>query len=149
MKKLLSLFFIVMVALLVISCSSKDTKTEDIVFIVPEEDLLGKEFVLDNLYADKEITISFPETNTINGKNTVNYYFSDFTLDGNKLVLRAIGSTKMAGSDEDMLIETEYFDILNGADTISLDGDSLIITTTSGTNLEYIYRGNITITNEQ
>ena len=61
-----------------------------------------------------------------------------------------MASTKMAGPEEDMNAEMEYLQILNGADTIALDGDVLTITTTSGTNLIYTFTKNVEIvTNNQ
>ena len=61
-----------------------------------------------------------------------------------------MGSTKMAGPEEDMNAEIEYLQILNGADTIALDGEVLTITTASGTNLIYTFTQNVEIvTNNQ
>ena len=100
------------------------------------------------MYEGKEVTIAFSDTNMLGGKSAVNNYFTEFSLDGNKIKLNALASTKMAGPEEDMAVETEYLQILNGADTISLDGDVLTITTTSGTNLIYTFKGNVEVASE-
>ncbi|ASJ20732.1 META domain-containing protein [Brachyspira hampsonii] len=159
MKKILSLF-IVMTALFALSCGGNNSNTakedttvaieapaSDIV-VVTVEDLLGKEYSLTNMYEGKEVTIAFSDTNMLGGKSAVNSYVTEFSLDGNKIKLNALGSTKMMGPEEDMAVETEYLQILNGADTISLDGDVLTITTASGTNLIYTFKGNVETASE-
>ncbi|MCZ9839402.1 META domain-containing protein [Brachyspira hyodysenteriae] len=162
MKKILSLVLIVMGTVFAVSCggntSNATTTTENTTtaieapaateVVITVNDLLGKEYSLTNMYEGKEVTIAFSDTNMLGGKSAVNNYFTEFSLDGNKLKLNALGSTKMAGPEEDMAVETEYLQILNGADTISLDGDVLTITTTSGTNLIYTFKGNVEVASE-
>ena len=79
----------------------------------------------------------------LGGKSAVNSYTTEFALDGEKITLTALASTKMAGPEEDMAVENEYLQILNGANTISLNGDVLTITTASGTNLVYTFKGTV------
>lgn len=157
MKKILSLVVVLIGTVFAVSCSnnaqtsaSADTNAADTnVSVAPAAatimaaDLVGKEYALTNMYAGKEVTIAFPETNMVGGKSAVNSYFSEFTLDGNKIKFAALGSTKMAGPEEDMAVETEYLQILSGADTIALEGDVLTITTASGTNLVFSYKGTV------
>lgn len=142
MKKLLSLILVAAGTIFLMSCRNSSSGGQ-----TSADNLVGKEFMLTNMYEDKEVTISFPETNMIGGKSAVNLYFTEFALDGNNIIFSALGSTKMAGPEEDMDAENEYFQILNGADTISLNGDVLTITTDSGTNLIYIYKGEIPAVN--
>ncbi len=152
MKKILSLVLVIMGTLFAVSCggnTSNTTSTENTAAaVVTVNDLLGKEYSLTNMYEGKEVTIAFSNTNMLGGKSAVNNYFTEFSLDGNKIKLNALASTKMAGPEEDMAVETEYLQILNGADTISLDGDVLTITTTSGTNLIYTFKGNVEVASE-
>ena len=167
MKKLLSTILITMGAIFVLSCGGNtkettpagtdtaDTNAADASTIIEAplaaitvEDLVGKEFTLTNMYEGKEVTIAFSATNMLGGKSAVNNYFTEFSLDGSKIKLNALASTKMMGPEEDMAVETEYLQILNGADTISLDGDVLTITTTSGTNLIYTFKGNVEVVSE-
>lgn len=160
MKKKLSLILIVMSAVFAVSCGgsansssntgetsaetiSNETIPAETISSLTVDDLLGKEFSLTNMYTGKDVTIAFSDTNMIGGKSAVNNYFTEFTLDGDKISFKALGSTKMAGPEEDMAVEDEYLQILSGADTISLNGDVLTITTASGTNLIYTYKGNI------
>lgn len=160
MRKILSLVLIVIGTLFAVSCggNTSNTTAENTTTaieapaatatVITVDDLLGKEYSLTNMYEGKEVTIAFSDTNMLGGKSAVNNYFTEFSLDGNKLKLNALGSTKMAGPEEDMAVETEYLQILNGADTISLDGDVLTITTTSGTNLIYTFKGNVEVASE-
>ena len=154
MKKLLSLVLIVMGTIFAVSCGNNaqstdtasnaaDTNASISAVTVTVTDLVGKEYALTNMYEGKEVTIAFPETNMVGGKSALNSYMSEFSLDGDKIVFTALASTKMAGPEEDMAVETEYLQILNGADTISLNGDVLTITTASGTNLIYTYKGEV------
>lgn len=153
MKKILILVLAVIGAIFAVSCgqySNTTTETANAAMITVD-DLLGKEFALTNMYEGKEVTIAFSATNMLGGKAVINYYFGGFTLEGDKIKLSDdMGSTKMAGPEEDMNAEMEYLQILNGADTIALDGDVLTITTTSGTNLIYTFTQNVEIvTNNQ
>ena len=45
-------------------------------------------------------------------------------------------------------MENEYLQLLGAADTISLNGDVLTITTTTGTNLVYTFKGNVEVATE-
>ena len=154
MKKILSLVLIVMGTVFAVSCGGNTSNTTEKTTAAAEapavtvDDLLGKEYSLTNMYEGKEVTIAFSDTNMLGGKSAVNNYFTEFSLDGSKIKLNALASTKMMGPEEDMAVETEYLQILNGADTISLDGDVLTITTASGTNLIYTFKGNVEVVSE-
>ena len=154
MKKILSLVLIVMGTVFAVSCGGNTSNTTENANAASEspavtvDALLGKEYSLTNMYEGKEVTIAFSDTNMLGGKSAVNNYFTEFSLDGNKIKLNALASTKMAGPEEDMAVETEYLQILNGADTISLEGDVLTITTASGTNLIYTFKGNVEVASE-
>lgn len=157
MKKILILVLAVIGTIFAVSCGqSSNTTTETAnaseqnAAVVTVDDLLGKEFALTNMYEGKTVTIAFSATNMLGGKAVINNYFGGFTLEGDKIKLSPMASTKMAGPEEDMNAEMEYLQILNGADTIALNGDVLTITTTSGTNLIYTFTQNVEIvTNNQ
>ena len=160
MKKMLSLVLVVIGTVFAVSCggnsgaaseNAQATDKNDAAMTsaaVTIDDLVGKEFAITNMYEGKEVTISFPATNMIGGKSAVNSYFTEFTLNGNKIAFKALGSTKMAGPEEDMAVENEYLQLLGAADTISLNGDVLTITTTTGTNLVYTFKGNVEVATE-
>ena len=157
MKKILFLVLAVIGTIFAVSCGQSSNATtetanasEQNAAMVTVDDLLGKEFALTNMYEGKTVTIAFSATNMLGGKAVINNYFGGFTLEGDKIKLSPMGSTKMAGPEEDMNAEMEYLQILNGADTIALNGDVLTITTTSGTNLIYTFTKNVEIvTNNQ
>lgn len=154
MKKMLSLVLVVIGTVFAVSCggnSGAATDKNDAAMTsvaVTVDDLVGKEFAITNMYEGKEVTIAFPATNMIGGKSAVNSYFTEFTLNGDKIAFKALGSTKMAGPEEDMAVENEYLQLLGAADTISLNGDVLTITTTTGTNLVYTFKGNVEVATE-
>ncbi|MEI0564968.1 META domain-containing protein [Brachyspira pulli] len=154
MKKMLSLVLVVIGTVFAVSCggnSGAATDKNDAAMtsaVVTVDDLVGKEFAITNMYEGKEVTIAFPATNMIGGKSAVNSYFTEFTLNGDKIAFKALGSTKMAGPEEDMAVENEYLQLLGAADTISLNGDVLTITTTTGTNLVYTFKGNVEVATE-
>lgn len=154
MKKMLSLVLVVIGTVFTVSCggnSGAATDKNDAAMTsaaVTVDDLVGKEFAITNMYEGKEVTIAFPATNMIGGKSAVNSYFTEFTLNGDKIAFKALGSTKMAGPEEDMAVENEYLQLLSAADTISLNGDVLTITTTTGTNLVYTFKGNVEVATE-
>ncbi|MEI0565474.1 META domain-containing protein [Brachyspira pulli] len=154
MKKMLSLVLVVIGTVFAVSCggnSGAATDKNDAAMTsaaVTVDDLVGKEFAITNMYEGKEVTIAFPATNMIGGKSAVNSYFTEFTLNGDKIAFKALGSTKMAGPEEDMAVENEYLQLLSAADTISLNGDVLTITTTTGTNLVYTFKGNVEVATE-
>lgn len=154
MKKMLSLVLVVIGTVFAVSCggnSGAATDKNDAAMTsaaVTVDDLVGKEFAITNMYEGKEVTIAFPATNMIGGKSAVNSYFTEFTLNGDKIAFKALGSTKMAGPEEDMAVENEYLQLLSVADTISLNGDVLTITTTTGTNLVYTFKGNVEVATE-
>ena len=152
MKKILILVLAVIGTIFAVSCGQSANTTTDKAnaAMITVDDLLGKEFALTNMYEGKTVTIAFSATNMLGGKAVINNYFGGFTLEGDKIKLSPMGSTKMAGPEEDMKAEMEYLQILNGADTIALNGDVLTITTTSGTNLIYTFTQNVEIvTNNQ
>ncbi|MEI0539207.1 META domain-containing protein [Brachyspira pulli] len=160
MKKMLSLVLVVIGTVFAVSCGGNSSATSENAqatdkndaamtsAAVTVDDLVGKEFAITNMYEGKEVTISFPATNMIGGKSAVNSYFTEFTLNGDKIAFKALGSTKMAGPEEDMAVENEYLQLLGAADTISLNGDVLTITTTTGTNLVYTFKGNVEVATE-
>ena len=154
MKKMLSLVLVVIGTVFAVSCggnSGAATDKNDAAMTsaaVTVDDLVGKEFAITNMYEGKEVTIAFPATNMIGGKSAVNNYFSEFSLNGDKITFNTLGSTKMAGPEEDMAVENEYLQLLSAADTISLNGDVLTITTTTGTNLVYTFKGNVEVATE-
>lgn len=157
MKKLLLSIFVVTGILFLASCNKKDNQSsetfnpDDFEIIVTEDPselsdfevdpISGQEFVLTNMYPDKNITISLISTNgtyMLAGVSAVNNYFADFTIKGNTIAIGNIGSTRKAGPEEDMNIETEYLNLLNSVGIIFYDGQVLSLETTNGVELLFV-----------
>jgi heat shock protein HslJ len=62
----------------------------------------------------------------LSGKSPVNFYFSSFSLDKSKaeIKLQGIGGTKMAGPQEEMEAEYEYWQKLGAVTTFRLTDDN-------------------------
>ena len=66
----------------------------------------------------------------LSGKSQVNFYFSSFTLNKQKgeIKLEGIGGTKMAGPQEDMQAEYEYWQKLDAVSSFLLSDDLQTLT---------------------
>ena len=66
----------------------------------------------------------------LSGKSPVNFYFSSFALDKQKgeIKLEGIGGTKMAGPQEDMQAEYEYWQKLAAVSSFRLSDDAQTLT---------------------
>ncbi len=66
----------------------------------------------------------------LSGKSQVNFYFSSFTLNKQKgeIKLEGIGGTKMAGPQEDMQAEYEYWQKLAAVSSFRLSDDLQTLT---------------------
>ena len=78
------------------------------------------------------ITLLFDDAGNLSGFGGVNRYFGSFNLEGNAISLGPIGSTKMAGPEPLMALETVYFGLLESATSVSVSGNSLNLADVSG-----------------
>ena len=89
----------------------------------------GKKFKLSNMFEGTEITLSITN-NSFVGKSGVNNYSIPFEKKDNKLIISKKGiSTLMAGPEEDMKAEDKYMQLLNKANYISYNKNTLCIKT--------------------
>ena len=96
----------------------------------PEPTLKGQEFVLRQ--PDMEITLSFDaHENRYFGK-AVNNYFGTYQMNGNTISFGPTASTMMMGPEEDMEIESRYFDNLSQVQNYTLTPDTLTLTSGDG-----------------
>ena len=116
----------------------KTSENKELVFKekdITYADLYGREFILENKYTNIGITIGF-DTNRIYGFSGVNRYFAGYTLtNGNSIAIGALGSTMMAGPEENMNSERDFTALLSEASNITLSITNLEITTKSGEKL--------------
>ena len=83
-----------------------------------------------------EITISFAE-NKINGNSGINNYFGNCEIKNDSIKIGPVGSTKMAGPENLMKIESEYLKLLQNSKTIKLVKNILTLTTGDGKTLKF------------
>ena len=85
---------------------------------------------------EKEITISF-DKNKVNGNSGVNNYFGSYEIKNNSIKIGPVGSTRMAGPENLMKIESEYLKLLQNSKTIKLVKNILTLTTSDGKVLKF------------
>ena len=82
------------------------------------------------------ITLNFSE-DRIHGDSGVNNYFSNYIMASDNIMVGPIGSTKMAGPDNFMRLESQYLNILQNSKKIKLDNNRLIFMTDDGKTLTF------------
>jgi heat shock protein HslJ len=88
---------------------------------------------LQSVVSDKETTLTFDkEKQEISGNGGVNGYGGYYEADGNKLTVKDIIHTLMAGPEPLMNQEIAFFNILQSAQSFDIDGQELTITETEG-----------------
>ena len=85
---------------------------------------------------ETRITLNFSE-DRIHGDSGVNNYFSNYIMASDIIMIGPIGSTKMAGPDNFMKLESQYLNILQNSKKIKLDNNRLTFTTDDGKTLTF------------
>ena len=80
------------------------------------------------------VTLNFSE-DRIHGDSGINSYFSNYIITSDNIVVGPIGSTKMAGPDKFMKLESQYLNILQNSKKVKLDNNRLTFTTDDGKTL--------------
>lgn len=96
------------------------------------EYLAGKVWVLTSIgnipvTRDAKTTIAFSENNQISGNAGCNQYFGTFDLSEGSFSVSGIGSTRKMCPENVMTQEQNYLITLEGANSIKLFGDNLVI----------------------
>ncbi|MDA0105322.1 META domain-containing protein [Brachyspira hyodysenteriae] len=113
--------------LIIIDNNSKILRFVEDYFDVNEH--AGKEFKLSNMFEGTEITLSITN-NSFVGKSGVNNYNIPFEVKDGKITMSKTGiSTLMAGPETDMKAEDEYLKLLNKANYISYNNNTLCLKT--------------------
>ncbi len=82
---------------------------------------------------DKETTLVFDkDKKTVGGNGGVNSYGGKYEVDGDKLTVSDIVSTKIAGPPPLQNQENAFFNILRSAQSFDIDGKELTITGAEG-----------------
>ncbi|WP_297598185.1 META domain-containing protein [uncultured Cetobacterium sp.] len=98
--------------------------------------VLGNTYILQKVVDGSEIDITF-EKERLSGKAGVNNYFAGYKIDGQTIKVEAIGATRMMGPEVLMVQEQEYLKNLNEAKKIEVTEKGIVITTTSGVELDF------------
>jgi heat shock protein HslJ len=77
-------------------------------------------------------TITFEADGRVHGRGGCNRYFGSSTIDGARLALGQLGSTRMACPEALMDQETRFFQALQGAERWTIDADGLLLIYSAG-----------------
>lgn len=86
----------------------------------------GKIYHLTAPYKNTEITITF-SGNSFSGFAGVNNYFGSIEIKDNKIIIKNIGRTRMAGPEKLMDIEEDYIKSLQASNKLSVSNKELRI----------------------
>lgn len=98
-------------------------------------DLNGTDWILTSmpgadLPVSVEINLEF-EAGRIAGTGVCNRYFSEYTLDGNRISLKAVAATEMMCAEHSD-VEMRYFQALQGVTELTVNEDQLRLQTADG-----------------
>jgi heat shock protein HslJ len=90
----------------------------------------------EGILPNTRVTAVFSAAGRLGGSAGCNHYFGEYTADGSSLAIRGIGSTLMACLDPGVMEqEGRYLSLLGEAARFRIDGDHLVLSSTSGTVL--------------
>ena len=118
------------------SLKSGVSKVTDTILPNLKQELNGREFKILGDEYNKEVSIGF-EGNRFFGDSGINRYFGQYEINGGKLVIEDMGLTKMAGKEQDMILELKFLTILKDNKSIKLEGDKLILISNEDFKLEF------------
>ena len=123
-------FFIFLAAAVMLTgCTAGPRRDAD---LTPEtvsiETVADKEYVLTNQFVGENLTLGFDKEGRIFGFAGINRFFGKATIVNGTITIDALGTTRMAGPREKMIIEDQYLTLLKSAKTISIEKDALILT---------------------
>lgn len=130
-------FFIFLTAAIVLTgCTSTPRRDIDLTpAVVTIEAVAGNEYVLTNRFAENNLTLGFDKEGRIFGFAGINRFFGKATIADGTIVVDALATTRMAGPRELMIVEDQYLTLLKSAKTITIEGNTLILTNEKEENL--------------
>ena len=142
--------------MLIISCGNENSKSskelnlegEDLtISALNESELIGKSFILYNIFPDYNISISFYDANNqVFGLAGVNTYRTSYIKNNDEVKFSGIARTRMSGPRDIMDAENNFVKYLENTKYMFLKDNDLIIITSDSTVLKF--RENIIDTNE-
>jgi heat shock protein HslJ len=133
LRKRLTLFGATWLAIATVAgCSSDPTRSGTITGTLGAKDLLGSEWILEDLGGAGVIdgdraTITFLEGDRIAGNGTCNQFSGGAKIENGNIKVGPLAMTRKACPPALMDQETRYTVALQGAERIALDGPSLLI----------------------
>lgn len=118
MKKLI---LMVLAAVFLVACSGVGKKSSPL-------EVVGKTYELEGTIAGSSIDITFEE-DQLSGSAGVNRYFAPYLIDGEKLSVSVVGTTRRMGPENLMDQEMEFVKMLENAKSVKVEGNKLVITT--------------------
>ncbi|WP_315524132.1 META domain-containing protein [Fusobacterium massiliense] len=118
------------------SLKSGVSKVTDTILPNLKQELNGREFKILGDEYNKEVSIGF-EGDRFFGYSGINRYFGQYEINGGKLVIENMGTTKMDGREQDMILELKFLTILKDNKSIKLEGDKLILISNEDFKLEF------------
>ena len=118
------------------SLKSGVSKVTDTILPNLKQELNGREFKILGDEYNKEVIIGF-EGDRFFGYSGINRYFGQYEINGGKLVIENMGTTKMDGKEQDMILELKFLTILKDNKSIKLEGDKLILISNEDFKLEF------------
>lgn len=142
--------------LIIISCGNENSKSskelnlegEDLtISALNESELIGKSFILYNIFPDYNISVSFYDANNqVFGLAGVNTYRTSYSKNNDEVKFSGIARTRMSGPRDIMDAENNFVKYLENTKYMFLKDNDLIIITSDSTVLKF--RENIIDTNE-
>lgn len=142
--------------ILIISCENENSKSskelnlegEDLTISdLNESELIGKSFILYNIFPDYNISVSFYDANNqVFGLAGVNTYRTSYSKNNDEVKFSSIARTRMSGPRDIMDAENNFVKYLENTKYMFLKDNDLIIITSDSTVLKF--RENIIDTNE-
>lgn len=142
--------------LLIISCGNENSKSSKELNLegenltisdLNESELIGKSFILYNIFPDYNISISFYDANNqVFGLAGVNTYRTSYSKNNDEVKFSGIARTRMSGPRDIMDAENNFVKYLENTKYMFLKDNDLIIITSDSTVLKF--RENIIDTNE-
>jgi len=124
---------LILLSLTGVACASSVGNEDELAGVTWVLKSYGDPDALKTAVAERETTLSFnKETGKVGGNGGVNTYSGDYDVDGDKLTVSSIVSTKIAGPEPLQSQENTFFRILQSAQTYDVDDQELTITGTDG-----------------
>lgn len=126
MKKNIFALFLIGLTACTTTSQLPEFQTKQEIKLINKMDLVGKKFIIEDEKFNSKITLGFSE-DRVYGFTGVNRYFGLYKLIDNKLIIDTIGSTKMAGSNSEIIEEVKFLTLIKDNKKVTLKDNYLIL----------------------